>query len=88
MRFDRSAMACEHKGPIEVIEMAESHLMDRGIAAEEWEGLRFGWGENLDTMWKSVYTEIERRDGEWVVTTIDRSEEALHPEREGFVDLN
>jgi hypothetical protein len=87
-RFDRSTVACEHKGPTDVMEMAEGHLRNRGIPPAEWEGLRFAWGENLDTMWKSVYTEIERRDGKWVVTAIDRSDEALPPEREGFLDLN
>lgn len=80
-------MPCEHTGPPELIEIAEAHLREKDIPLSEWDGLKFAWGENVDTMWKSVWLEVERRDGDWVVTKIDRSEETLPEEREGFHEL-
>lgn len=64
--------------------MAEAYLRDQRMPAENWDGLRFGWGENVDTMWKSVWLEIERRDGNWVVIKIDRNDEELPDDRVGF----
>jgi hypothetical protein len=77
-------MACEHKGPLELMEMAEEHLRD--TPREEWRGRRFRWTENVDGgTWASVIVEVERRDDQWIVTRIDRN-----PERaaeEGFAEL-
>lgn len=80
-------MACEHKQPKDLIELAESHLSSRDVPESRWDGLRFGWGENVQTMWRSVWLEIERRGDDWVVTKIDRNEDPLPPEREGFHEL-
>jgi hypothetical protein len=75
-------MPCDHVGPDELIAMAESQLRDDKIGESSWNRLRFRFGENLaDGMWASVVTEVERRDGEWVVVRLDRSREAL-PESE------
>lgn len=53
--------------------MAEEHLRADGVAEEGWDGLVFGWGEDVTgSQWTSVYTEIERRGESWVVTKIDR----------------
>lgn len=67
--------------------MAEKHLRDRQIPTGEWNGLRFGWGENVDTMWKSVWLEILRRDDAWIVTRIDRRESELPDSELGFHSL-
>lgn len=80
-------MACEHKQPADLIELAEEHLNRTGVPESRWSGLRFGWGENVQTMWRSVWLEIERRGDQWVVTKIDRNEEPLPAEREGFHEL-
>ena len=78
-------MACDHVGPNELIEMAERDLETRGIAREEWPGLRFRWTENTDGgFWTSVILEVERRDGDWVVTRIDRSADRQPDDEVGF----
>lgn len=71
-------MACNHLGPIEIMQMAEERLLADGLPETEWEGLVFGWGEDVSgSQWTSVYTEIERRGGTWVVTNIDRRTVAI-----------
>jgi len=79
-------MPCNHLGPIEVIQLVESTLNGDGVAEPEWEGMVFGFGENVTgSQWTSVYTEIERRSGSWIVTTIDRMTTPIDPAREGLV---
>jgi hypothetical protein len=67
-------MKCDHSDPPEVMERAEAWLRERGIPPEKWSGKRFRHAENTPNAkgWKSVVIEIERRDGEWIVTGIDR----------------
>ena len=73
-------MPCDHVGPVELIEMSESLLRERGLTPAP--GMRFGFGENLPNgMWASVVTEIERRGEQWIVTRLDRKKEPL-PETE------
>ena len=56
--------------------MAEKHLREAGVAEERWTGRRFRYSENLESgMWASVITEVERVNGDWVVTRLDRSKE-------------
>jgi len=79
-------MPCDHVGPPEVIEMAESHLVDRGAMPAP--GMRFRWSENpTDGMWASVVIEIERRGEQWIVTRLDRNREALPAGDTGFCAL-
>ncbi len=61
------------------MERAEAWLRERGIPPEKWSGLRIRYGENTPNAkgWKSVVIEIERRDGGWIVTSIDRRPEVL-----------
>ncbi|PYQ60274.1 MAG: hypothetical protein DMF58_08805 [Acidobacteria bacterium] len=72
-------MACDHTDPPVVMERAEEWLRKRGVAPEEWNGLRIQHAENTPNAkgWKSVVIEIERRDGNWIVTDIDRRPEVL-----------
>lgn len=72
-------MACDHTDPPVVMERAEEWLRQRGIPSEKWGGLRIRHSENTPnaTGWKSVIIEIERRDGNWVVTSIHRRPEVL-----------
>jgi len=79
---------CDHIGGPELIEMAEKRLREESVPPSEWPGLRFGWGENVDSpWWKSVYIEIERRETDWVVTRIDRSNDPIDESKTGFVTL-
>jgi hypothetical protein len=76
-------MACDHVGPAELIEMAESHLREGGRAPAP--GMRFRWSENpIDGMWASIVTEIERRGDQWIVTRIDRNREPVPDGETGF----
>jgi len=72
-------MACDHIDPPEVMERAEEWLRAKGIPPERWSGMRIRHAENTPNAkgWKSVVIEIERRDGNWVVTHIDRRPEVL-----------
>jgi hypothetical protein len=67
-------MQCDHSDPPVVMERAEAWLRERQIPPDKWSGLRFRHAENTPNAkgWKSVVIEIERRDGEWIVTDIDR----------------
>ena len=79
-------MPCEHNGPPELIEMAETWLREQGIAEKEWPGRRFRWTENVEGgMWASVCLEVERRGDQWVVTRLDRSQERAADQ--GFLAL-
>jgi len=80
-----AAMACEHVGPPELIEMAERHLRDASIAEDEWPGRKFRWSENVAAgTWASVTLEVERRGDRWIVTRIDRSAESIAESAAGF----
>ncbi len=72
-------MACDHTDPPVVMQRAEAWLRDRGIPTEEWAGVRIRHSENTPNAkgWQSVVIEIERRDGQWIVTDIDRRPEVL-----------
>ena len=71
-------MPCDHKGAPELIEMAETHLRERSVESAQWPGLKFRWAENLDGgMWASVVVEIERRGEQWIVTRLDRNQDAV-----------
>ena len=79
-------MPCDHVGPVELIEMAEVRLRQSGSEAAN--GMRFRWSENpTDGMWASIVIEIERREGQWIVTRLDRNREALPDDALGFVAL-
>ena len=67
-------MPCDHIDPPEVMERAEEWLRGRGIPREKWSGMRIRHAQNTpdSKYWKSVVTEIEHRDGNWIVTGIDR----------------
>ena len=61
------------------MQRAEDWLRERGVLPEKWSGLRIRHSENTPNAkgWKSVVIEIERREGEWIVTDIDRRPEVL-----------
>lgn len=79
-------MPCEHKGPHELIEMAEEHLAL--TPRDLWPGRRFRWAENVEGgMWASIVTEIERRGDQWIVTRLDRNADRLEDAETGFRQL-
>lgn len=80
-------MGCDHTGPEDVIRAVEAELEKSGEEPANWDGLRFGWGENVETMWRSIYIEIVRRDGAWVVTRLDRNHDPLDNELLGLREM-
>lgn len=67
--------------------MAEEHLRSRGVDETAWEGLRFGFGEDVESQkHKSVYTEVERRDGSWLVIRLERRPDPIGEADAGFVE--
>ena len=78
-------MPCEHMGPPELMEMAETELRRDGVDEASWRGRKFRWSENVEGgMWASVILEIERRGDQWIVTRLDRSAERLPDSEGGF----
>ncbi|HSY50883.1 MAG TPA: hypothetical protein VLC46_18915 [Thermoanaerobaculia bacterium] len=76
-------MPCNHIGPVELIEMAETHLRERAVSPAD--GMRFRWSENPeDGMWASIVIDVERRGEQWIVTRLDRKKEPLPPDETGF----
>jgi hypothetical protein len=79
------AGACDHAQPADVARMGEEFLQARNVPESSWDGCRFGYGGNGGTgPFKSVYTEVERRNGGWVAVKLDRSKLDLGPDRIGF----
>ena len=75
---------CDHKGPVEIMSMAEAWLRDQGIGEERWAGMTIRHAENTPGgMWGSVVIDIERRGNAWIVTKLDRNREPLS-EAEGL----
>jgi hypothetical protein len=76
---------CDHAQPSDIAQMAEEFLRAKNIPESAWNGCRFGYGGHGGTgPFKSVYTEIERRNGNWVAVKLDRSKQELPPERTGL----
>lgn len=78
-------MACAHSDPPDVMARAEEWLAKRGIPAERWGGMKIRHAENTPGgQWASVIIDIERRNGEWIVTQIDRRYESLEETNVGL----
>ena len=76
-------MACDHKQPEDIIEMAESWLRCHKRTPEP--GMRVYHGENTPGgMWGSVVMELERQGEQWMVTRLDRNREPLPADQLGL----
>ena len=81
-------MPCDHTGPPEIMQQAETWLRDRGLPEEKWNGMKFRHAENTPGQrWNSVVIEIERRGAEWIVTAIDRRADVVPPNAVGLSTL-
>lgn len=77
--------ACDHTQPSEVARLGEEWLRAKDVPESLWDGCRFGYGGGGGSgPFKSVYTEVERRGGNWVAVKLDRRKEALPPGLAGF----
>ncbi len=81
---------CDHFGPAEFAAAAEADLRARGIPESEWNGRRFIWGGQLteSKYFKGLSMGLLRRDGQWVVTAIDRSKTPLAADQLGLKEVS
>jgi len=77
--------ACDHFQPADLARLAEEWLNGQSVAPDRWEGTRFGYGAGGGTgPFKAVITEVERKQGNWVVVRLDRRKTELEPADAGF----
>lgn len=77
--------ACDHFQPADLARLAEEYLTGKGLPPEKWEGTRFGYGAGGGSgPFKAVITEVERRQGNWVVVRLDRKKTELAEAEAGF----
>jgi len=76
-------MPCDHIGPADVVEYAETHLRERGLPPEEWEGTRAEWGGVAESG-LTIHIEVTRDHDDWRVTRLDRNREPLAADEVGF----
>ncbi len=80
--------ACTHFQPADLVALAEKHLQEHGIPADQWEGKRFRWAGAIDSPpFTGLVLECKRRDGNWVVTKIDRRKDGVTAEETGFREV-
>ena len=77
-------MPCDHFQPQDLFQLGEKYFIEEKIDFSKKDQYRFGYGENVSGMWKSVYMEAETREGKWYCIRIDRNPEELPPEKIGF----
>ncbi len=76
---------CEHFQPADLVALAEQHLRAQGIPEAEWEGRRFEWGGAIDSPpFTGLLLGCKRKDGQWVVTKIDRRKDGVPADQAGF----
>ena len=79
-------MPCEHHQPLDVMRWTTEYLKEHHIPESEWEGYRGGYTDNVETAGhRSVYTEVTRRNGAWVITQIDRRPDPVPGSQTGLV---
>jgi hypothetical protein len=78
--------SCDHVGPEQVVEYAESALRERGLPPEQWEGARYAWSGNVDES-TSVHVEVVRERGDWRVTKLERRKVAVPESETGYRTL-
>jgi hypothetical protein len=77
--------ACTHFQPADLAAAAQAALESSGIPESDWENQRYGWGSNEPTAhFRAVYMESTRRNGQWILTKLDRRKEPLE---ESFLGL-
>ena len=77
--------ACDHFQPADLARLAEGYLKARAVPDPLWEGSRFGYGTPSDDgPFLSIYMEVERKQGNWVVVKLDRRKTPLDAGEEGL----
>jgi hypothetical protein len=74
---------CDHIGPNEVVEYAESELRTRGLPPAQWDGARYAFAGNIDEN-TSVHVEVLYENGDWRCTKLERRKSAIPESETGF----
>jgi hypothetical protein len=84
----REQGACRHFQPSDLVDLAEKQLRGAGIPESDWEGKRFHWGGDIDSPpFRSLVLCCVRRNGNWVMTRLDRRKEPIGSEDKGFWEM-
>lgn len=79
---------CTHFQPADFTAMAENDLKARGVSESEWEGRRFHWAGRIDSPpFTGLVMECKRKDGQWVLTKLDRRKTGVTPDETGFREI-
>ncbi|HAP00002.1 MAG TPA: hypothetical protein DCQ83_08170 [Fibrobacteres bacterium] len=79
---------CEHFQPADLTVLAEQYLREADIPETEWDGRRFHWGGVIESPpFKGIVMQCKRKDGNWVLTKLDRRKDGITPDEEGFRPL-
>jgi hypothetical protein len=79
---------CTHFQPADLIELAEKHLREAGVAEAAWEGRKFHWAGPIDSPpFTGLVLGCKRKDGNWVLTKLDRRKDGVTAEETGFREI-
>jgi hypothetical protein len=79
---------CLHFQPADLIDLAESHLREAGVPEPEWEGRRFHWAGPIDSPpFTGLVLQCNRKEGQWVLTKLDRRKNGVTAEETGFREI-
>ncbi len=79
---------CVHFQPADMVALVEKHLRAAGVPETEWEGRRFHWGGNIESPpFKSLVMQCASKQGNWVMTKLDRRKDPITAEDEGFWEI-
>ena len=79
---------CVHFQPADLVAMAEADLRARGVAEGDWEGRRFHWAGAIDSPpFTGLVLQCKRKEGNWVITKLDRRKDGVSEEETGFREL-
>ena len=79
---------CVHFQPADLVALSEEHLRAAGVPEAAWEGRRFEWGGVIDSPpFNGLVLGCKRKEGQWVITRLDRRKDGVKPEEIGFREL-
>lgn len=79
---------CVHFQPADLVALAEKHLREAGIAESDWESRRFQWGGLIEAPpFNALLLQCVHRQGNWIITKIDRRKNGITPDEAGFKPL-
>jgi hypothetical protein len=79
---------CLHFQPADLIDLAERRLRETGVPEPEWEGRRFHWAGPIESPpFTGLVLQCKRKEGQWVLTKLDRRKDGVTAEETGFREI-